>query len=696
MALRVFAVSSLAAFARIVALVMPSTAFAVEAGWPSYGGDEGGSRYSSAAQITPANVNDLIPAWTFNTGHLIGRSPKAVDNARLQDTPILVGGRVILCTPFNQLIALDPANGMEQWRFDPKVDDAQLGFSNCRGVASWTDSSAASDPVCRQRILMGTMDMRLIAVDAATGKRCADFGSDGEVAIKSEVPLLSVAEMQITSPPVVIGDVVVVGSSISDNQRVAAPYGTVRAFDVRTGAVKWTWDPIPRDPKDPAISSWSEGWKMTGQTNVWAPMTVDSKRGWIFLPTTSPSPDYFGGLRPGNNQRANSVVALKGATGALVWAYQIVHHDIWDYDLPAQPTLATLNLPGGQRDVVIQPTKQGLIFVLDRDTGEPVFPVEERAVPQGGVAGEWLSPTQPFPTHVPALVPQRITADQAYGLTPWDRGRCREAIAASRNEGLYTPQSEQGTLEFPFAGIEWGGVTFDPKHQILYANTLRLIQKIALFPAKQYSEVESTREHQEVAAQTGAPFAMWRDVLLSPLGLPCNPPPWGTLTAVDLAAGKILWEMPVGTTEERAPLGLALNIGHPTMAGSIVTAGGLVFVGSVLDRYLRAFDARSGRELWQGRLPNTSQATPMTYEWQGRQYVVIAAGGRKEAGSQIGDSFVAFALPGPNQSGPTVWSRTIDRPGGRFKLKLAMIVIFLGAISIWLVKRKRASKQRSR
>jgi quinoprotein glucose dehydrogenase len=259
---------------------------------------------------------------------------------------------------------------------------------------------------------------------------------------------------------------------------------------------------------------------------------------------------------------------------------------------------------------------------------------------------------------------------------------------------LYTPQSEQGTLEFPFAGIEWGGVTIDPERQILYANTLRLIQKIALFPAEHYSEVDRTHQHQEVAAQAGAPFAMWRDVLLSPLGLPCNPPPWGTLTAVDLVAGKILWETPVGTTEDQAPLSLALNFGAPNLAGTIVTAGGVLFTGSTTDRYLRALDARTGRELWQGRLPTATQATPMTYEWQGRQYVVIAAGGRKEVGAKIEDGFVAFALPGPNDAGPTLWSRTIDRPGGRFKAKVALLLLVLGANVVWLVRRRRIAKLR--
>ncbi|HYM36469.1 MAG TPA: PQQ-binding-like beta-propeller repeat protein, partial [Steroidobacteraceae bacterium] len=464
-----------------------------ENGWPQYGADEGGTRYSTAAQITPQNVDDLIPIWEFHTGHLAGRSPPEIAAAKLQATPILFADRLILCTPFNQVIALDPGTGREAWRFDAKAPFF-LREVSCRGVAGWVDSSNGAEVACHSRILMGTNDARVIAIDAVTGLPCKQFGDGGEVKIVSEVPLLWPGELQINSPPVIVNDVVIVGSSIADNVRAIAPRGTVRAFDVRTGAVKWNWDPIPRDPNDPAAATWGDGWKTAGHANVWAPMSADSKRGLVFLPTSSPSPDYFGGLRPGNNQHSDSVVAINASTGKLVWSYQIVHHDLWDYDLPAQPTLATLNLPGGKRDVVIQGTKQGLIFVLDRDTSEPVFPVEERAVPQDVVAGEWVSPTQPFPTHVPPIVPQSIQADQAYGLTPWDRGKCREAIAAARNEGIYTPPSEHGMIKFPMGAVEWGGLAFDSVRQILYANPSALIERVTLRPAAEFAEFQ--RQHQ--------------------------------------------------------------------------------------------------------------------------------------------------------------------------------------------------------
>jgi quinoprotein glucose dehydrogenase len=417
-------------------------------------------------------------------------------------------------------------------------------------------------------------------------------------------------------------------------------------------------------------------------------MSADAKRGLLFLPTSSASPDFFGGLRPGDNTHANSVVALHAATGEVAWSYQLVHHDVWDYDTPAQPTLTTLKLADGERDVVIQGTKQGFVFVLDRDTGQPVFPVEERAVPQNPVAGEVLSPTQPFPTHVPALVPQRIGVDDAYGLTPFDRRPCKKAIESARNEGLYTPPSEQGTILFPFTGggINWGGVAFDSQRQVLYANTSRVMHRVTLFPADQFAELDRRYPDKEVSPQHGSAFGMIREVLWSPIRLPCNSPPWGTIAAVDLQAGKILWESTLGTTESLAPLGIALKTGTPSFGGPLVTNGGLVFIGATLDRYLRAFDASSGKELWQGRLPAPGIATPMTYTYEGRQYVVIAAGGRRDVPVERADALVAFALPRVGEAGPTLWSRTVDRPGGRFHYSLLgfVVLLILTAVVMWM------------
>jgi quinoprotein glucose dehydrogenase len=472
--------------------------------------------------------------------------------------------------------------------------------------------------------------------------------------------------------------VVVVGSSISDNVRIDAPLGTVRAFDARTGRPRWTWDPLGHD----GITA--------GHANVWAPMSADEERGLVFLPTSSPSPDFWGGKRPGNNAHSDSVVALRADTGELVWSFQTTHHDVWDYDLPAQPTLARIDTGEGMRDVVIQPTKQGFVFVLDRDNGKPIWPVEERAVPQGGAEGEQLSPTQPFPTHVPALMPQRFsTADVFKPFPALGRSACEKELEDLRNDGLYTPPSTQGTLEFPMTGggVNWGGAAFDPVNQILYANTSYAIHVIRLIPR---AEAEGLKPPpgRELGPQRGAPFAMTRAVAMSPLGLLCNRPPWGAMVAVDLKAGKILWKSPVGTTEDRAPLGLAFHWGTPLVNGVAITAGGLVFTGA-MDAYLRALDAKSGEELWQGRLPVPGVANPMTYLWKGEQYVAISAGGHSESGTSIGDSLVAFRLARQGEA-PSRWSRSIDRPGGRFWARaiafaLAGVVM---AVALWRWRRR--------
>jgi quinoprotein glucose dehydrogenase len=661
---------------------------AVAGDWPHYGGDLGGQRFSRAAQITPENVRQLIKVWEYRTGDLTSRPKDLIRRMKFQATPVLYGDTLFVCTPFNEIIALDPGTGEQKWRYDPKVptDMKPANAFNCRGVTVWEDLNAAPGSACRVRIFSGTNDGRLLSVDARTGVPCADFGQGGQVTLDPGMPLLWKGEFQVTSAPVAINDLIIVGSAISDNARADAPHGTVRAYEARTGALKWTWDPIPRTAEAAAAQGWKDGWQTAGHANVWAPMSADAARGLVFLPTSSASPDFFGGLRPGDNRHTNSVVALKAATGEVAWAFQIVHHDVWDYDTPAQPTLTTLQMAEGPRDVVIQGTKQGFVFVLDRDTGAPVFPIEERAVPQGGVAGEMLSPTQPFPKHVPVLVPQHLTPEMAWGVTPWDRGACADQIKAARSDGLYTPPSEKGTILFPFTGggMNWGGVSFDPQRQILYANTSRIAHVITLFPAAKFDELDKKYPEKEVSPQRGAPFGMIRETMLSPLGLPCNRPPWGVLAAVDLKAGKILWEKPIGTTEELAPLGIAMGTGTPTLGGPVATVGGVVFIGATLDRYLRAFDSVSGKELWAGRLPAPAAATPMVYEWQGRQFVVMAAGGHSDAPVNKGDSFVAFALPPPGESGPSLWSQTVDQPGGRFAaICISAFLFLLSVFAYW-------------
>jgi quinoprotein glucose dehydrogenase len=662
-------------FAVLLFCVSPALA------WEHWGGDRGGMRFSPLTQITPANVGNLVRAWEFRTGDLDSRAPEVMKRTKFQATPLLVEDSLIFCSPFNEVIALDPGSGAEKWRYDPKIATSQRPANryNCRGVTYWVDDKAAATAACRARIFMGTNDVRVIALDARTGIPCADFGSNGEIRPDVGMKLEWPGEFQITSAPVVSRGVVVVGSSIADNRRVDAPLGTVRAFDARTGQPRWSFDPLIHDGIE------------AGHSNVWAPMSVDEERGLVFLPTSSPSTDFWGGKRVGNNEHANSVVALRAETGELVWSFQTVHHDVWDYDLPAQPTLARIDTGEGMRDVVIQPTKQGFVFVLDRDTGKPIWPVEERAVPQGGAEGEQLSPTQPFPTHVPPLMSQKISVDDAFNLFPsFGRSSCEELLAGARNEGLYTPPSTQGTLLFPMTGggVNWGSAAFDPVNQILYANTSHAVHVVKLIPRALAAGFNPPPGH-EFGQQQGAPFAMTRVVAMSPLGLLCNKPPWGEMVAVDLKAGKILWHSSVGTSEDRAPLGIARNWGTPLVNGVAITAGGLVFTGA-MDAYLRAFDAKSGQELWQGRLPVPGVANPMTYLWKGEQYVAIGAGGHSEAGTTIGDSVVAFRLPRPGEA-PSLWSRTIDRPGGRFASKAIAFVlaVILLVAAVWRWRRSR-------
>lgn len=644
--------------------------------WEHWGGDAGGTRFSAHGQITPDNAPRLIEAWTFHTGDLVARTPQQLRRSKFEATPLLVEDSLIFCTPFNEVIALDPATGRARWRYDPGVP-ADVRPANrwvCRGVTHWRDDRAAAGAACASRIFMGTNDARVIALDAKTGQPCDGFGKAGEVKLDPGAPLEYAGEFQVTSPPVVARDVVVVGSAFADNRRVDAPRGIVRAFDVRTGEARWTFDPLIRD----GIAA--------GHANVWAPMTVDPARGLVFLPTSSPSPDFFGGKRPGDNKHANSVVALKIDSGELAWSFQTVHHDVWDYDVSSQPTLARIDIGAGPRDVVIQATKMGFVFVLDRDTGQPLWPVEERPVPQNAVAGESLSPTQPFPTHLPPLVPQQLDRTKPYGVTFWDRDACGEQLKAGRYDGLFTPPSTEGSILFPMTGggVNWGGVAYDPVRQILIANTSRAAHRVTLIPraqAQNYKPPSGT----DFGPQRGAPFAMTRALVASPLGMPCNPPPWGAMVAVDLKAGKVLWESKVGTTEDIAPLGLALNTGTPLVSGVVATAGGVIFTGA-MDSYLRAFDASNGRELWQGRLPVPGVANPMTYTLNGEQYVVIGAGGHSESGTSIGDSVVAFRLPRDGEA-PSWWSLYVDRPGGRLRAGaivsgVLLVLLMLGTIQI--------------
>ena len=611
--------------------------------WPNYGNDPGGMRYSSLSQINRENVSKLKVAWIFHTGDV---SDGSHDRRRsgFEATPILVDGTLYFTTGFNRVIALDPQSGKQRWAYDPKIDltlDYGDGLVN-RGVATWLDASPAPGQPCRRRIYEATLDARLVSVDASTGKPCLDFGDYGQVSLRY-VPGYRAGWYHMTSPPAVIDDLVVVGSAIDDNQRVAMPAGVVRAFDARTGALHWSWDPIPN-----ASAPTPE--RQTGAANAWSVMAVDQKRDLIFIPTGSASPDYYGGLRPGDNRWANSVVALHAKTGAIAWGFQLVHHDLWDYDTASPPLLTTLRRGGEDVPVVIQGNKTGLLYLLNRDTGKPVFPVEERPVPKSDIPGEIASPTQPFPVAPPPLALQKVSAEDAWGPTPQDRQTCRSWIRGLRNEGIFTPPSLQGTLAVPgnLGGMTWSGYAFDPQHSLLVVNTNNLIAKAKLIPRADFWRNELRTEDGDYAPQSGAPYGLFRRFLQSPSDLPCIAPPWGVLTAVDMTEGKIRWQIPLGSMQDFGGKQSPVPPGSITLGGPIVTAGGLVFIAGTFDPFIRAFDIETGKELWRAELPASGHATPMTYLLgaNGKQYVVIAAGGHpKITEESLGDALVAFSLP---------------------------------------------------
>ena len=617
------------------------------ADWIDYGGDRGGQRFSAATQITPANVKHLRKAWEYHTGDVSDGDGEIPSTTAFEATPILVDGTLYVPTPFNRIIALDPETGEERWTFNPEID-LSGNYANqliSRGVTMWRDADSG-----QKRIFAATNDARLIALETANGQPCNDFGVAGQVDLnKGTGEQRWKGEYQVTSAPVVVGDVVVVGSAVSDNQRVNAPSGVVRGFDVHSGELRWAWDLRPPDvDPDPEMLT-AEGY-LLGSPNVWGPMSVDEERGLVFVPTGNPSPDYYGGLRKGGDHYGSSVVALNADTGDVAWHFQTVHHDLWDFDVPAQPTLSHVIRDGKRVPVVIQATKMGLVFVLHRETGEPIFGVEERPVPQTTVPGEITSPTQPFPIKPPPLVGHNLTADDAYGIYWGDESDCREKIEALHYEGIYTPpRVDEPTLMYPgnAGGTNWGGVAVDPVRQILVANVMDLPWVVTLIPADRVDEERRKNPGVEIGRQEGTPYGMRREMLISSLELPCNPPPWGTINAIDLNTGDILWQKEFGTVRDLAPVPLPIKLGVPNLGGPLVTASGLIFIGAAMDNFLRAFDIETGKELWKGRLPAGGQATPMTYRVNenSKQYVVICAGGHGRAGTTLGDSIVAYALP---------------------------------------------------
>ncbi|HVW67731.1 MAG TPA: pyrroloquinoline quinone-dependent dehydrogenase [Steroidobacteraceae bacterium] len=639
-----------------VACIVTGAAFAQApdaSDWGYYGGDSFGQRFSSLDEINRKNVAHLTVAWTYHTGET-GTGFARASKLSFEATPVLAFGLLYLETPTNVVIALDPATGVQRWRFDPHIDRTRpYAEVSSRGVSIWEDSDSRHQGPCSRRVFTGTLDARLIAIDAGTGALCTDFGSQGQIDLTSGLQHLDRPNYLVTSPPAIYENIVVVGSAIGDNRNTSAERGVIRAFDARNGAPLWVFDPLPDSPGHPAIAEWDAAQAAAaGGGNAWGVMSIDQDKGLVLVPTGSPSPHAYGAKRLGSNRLANSLLALDVKTGKLVWQQQLVHHDLWDFDLAAQPVLGDIEMHGVPVPAVIEATKSGMLYVFDRARGQPLFPITERPVPRSFVPGEQAAPTQPF-SAIPSLVSQRpLDPEEAWGVTFWDRAKCRDLITSHRNEGIFTPPDTRGTILSPsyLGGVGWGGVVFDEARQRVIAAVNHLPMLVTLLPQTQLERQMRSGKfpNSEFAEQVGTPYAMRREPLLSPWGLPCTAPPWGTLVSVDLRRNRIVWQVPLGSTAGMGPwFAPTRDFGTPNMGGPIATAGDLVFVGAAMDSYFRAFDIETGRELWKYHLPAGGQATPMTYRaGRGqRQFIVIAAGGHGGLKTPRGDDVIAFALP---------------------------------------------------
>lgn len=667
--------------------------------WSSYGGAPGGGQHSPLTQITPANVGRLRIAWSFRTGELGAGLPDP-ERRRFEANPLVVGGRMYLNTGTGIAFALDAATGRELWSFNARVARTKR-YSDpaSRGVTYWRDPQAAEGVACGERIVYGTLDARLIALDARDGKPCADFGEAGTVDLRAGItlhddPASEWRNYAVTSPPVVAEGVLVVGSSVGDNRAHALEQGVVRGYDARSGRELWRWDPVPRDPAEAAAQGWRpEQARTVGAANAWAPLSVDPALRLVYVPTGSASPDYTGAERLGENRDANSLVALDLHSGRRVWARQLVHHDLWDYDLASQPALATVQTAQGPREAVLQATKTGFLFAFDRRTGEPVFPITEVPVPASDVPGEQAWPTQPMPE--PSLRLARrapLTPEDAWGPTPGERRECARLIAGMRSEGIFTPPSVRGTVVLPgwAGGVNWGGIAIDAQRQIAILPVSDLPMQVTLIPRKAFDwDKDDAFPEQEFNSMDGTGYGMRRGVLASAKGTPCVKPPWGRVVAVDLRARKVLWERPLGTLEEELPW-LPLNIGMPVLGGAVTTASGLTFIGASADARFRALDSATGKVLWDAKLPAGGQATPSVYAVNGRQYVVIAAGGREGLGP-MGDYVIAYALDGEGEE-------VVFQHGVAVRMSVlgaGALLVLGGVFAAWRAWRRRRARPRA-
>lgn len=624
-----------------------------DADWPAYGRNQEGQRYSPLKQITDKNVGELKEAWTFQTGDV--KRPTDPGEITNEVTPIKIRDTLYLCTAHQQLFALDAATGKQKWKFDPRLDtNPSFQHVTCRGVSyhEATADNASPDVVsdCPRRILLPVNDGRLFAINADNGKLCESFANKGILNLQTNMPVTTPGMYEPTSPPIITDKVIVIAGAVTDNYSTREPSGVIRGFDVNSGKLLWAFDPGAKDPN--AVPG-DEHHFTINSPNSWAPAAYDAKLDLVYLPMGVTTPDIWGGNRTPEQERfASSIVALNATTGKLAWSYQTVHHDLWDMDMPSQPTLADITVKGETVPVIYAPAKTGNIFVLDRRDGKLVVPAPEKPVPQGAAKGDYVTPTQPF-SDLSFRPKKDLSGADMWGATLYDQMVCRIIFHKLRYEGIFTPPSEQGTLVFPgnLGMFEWGGISVDPNRQVAIANPMALPFVSKLMPRGPGNPMEPPKDAKGSGTETGiqpqygVPYGVTLNPFLSPFGLPCKQPAWGYISALDLKTNEVVWKKRIGTVRDSSPLPLPFKMGMPMLGGPISTAGNVLFIGATADNYLRAYNMSNGDKLWEARLPAGGQATPMTYEVNGKQYVVISAGGHGSFGTKMGDYIVAYALP---------------------------------------------------
>ncbi|MVA74371.1 membrane-bound PQQ-dependent dehydrogenase, glucose/quinate/shikimate family [Agrobacterium vitis] len=612
--------------------------------WHQYGRTPYGQRYSPLTQITTDNVKTLKTAWTYQTGDV--KQPGDVGETTYQVTPLKVGDTLYLCTPHNWAIAVDAATGKQKWKYDPNVGlNPDRQHQTCRGVTYYADPAATSGAPCATRVYLPTSDARLIALDAANGKICESFADKGTLHLEQGMPYNPAGYYYSTSPPVIAASKIIIGGAVNDNYSTKEQSGVIRAFDVQTGALVWNWDSGNPGQTQPL----PQGQTYTANSpNSWSVFSVDEQLGLVYIPLGNQVPDQLGMNRSANVEKySSSVVALDLNTGADRWVQQFVHHDLWDMDVPAQPVLLDINSAGTTVPALVASTKQGDVYVLDRRTGQPIIPIKELPAPGGTIPEDHASPTQPISAL--SFRPPKLEERNMWGVTLLDQLACRIKFHQLRYDGQYTPPSLQGSIIYPgnFGTFNWGSVAVDPERQVMFgmptylAFTSQLVPRDQV-PAKGQDEKGS---EQGLNRNDGAPYAVKMGPFLSPIGIPCQAPPWGTVAAVDLKTGKIAYQHRNGTVHDMTPLPLPFKVGVPGIGGPMITKGGVAFLGAAVDNYLRAYDLATGKVLWEGRLPAGGQATPMSYELNGKQYVVMVAGGHGSVGTKPGDYVIAYTLP---------------------------------------------------